>query len=48
MKEKKMNKKQKTFMSRKQDIPYSYKDCKKLVDNWMKKTNYKIYKINKK
>lgn len=38
----------KTYMSGKRDLPYTYTDCGKLVDRWMKKTNYKIYKINKK
>lgn len=37
----------KTHMYRKRDLPYTYTNCKKLVDSWMKKTNYKIYKIAK-
>jgi len=36
----------KTYMNGKRDFPYTYTDCDKLVDSWMKKTNYKIYKIN--
>lgn len=38
----------KTHISGKQDLPYTYTDCEELVDNWMKNTNYKIYKLNNK
>ena len=34
-------------MDRKRDLPYTYTDCNKMVHSWMKKTNYKIYKIAK-
>jgi len=37
----------KTHMDRKRDLPYTYTDCNKMVHSWMKKTNYKIYKIAK-
>lgn len=34
----------KTYMNGKRDYPYTYTDCDKLVDNWMKKLIQKFIK----